>query len=136
MYAGCGAAWILLSDALALSLAPNAEWLATAQRHKGIVFVAMTSVALVWLVRSGRSRLVGALVRAHHSVGVDGAVQLVDGIVEDVADTKRTEHALHDLNEQLEARMHAIAPTWQFLDTGHLALEGAGDWMTARWPGP
>lgn len=64
MYAGCGAAWILLSDAVASSLAPNAQWLATAQRYKGIGYVAVTSMALVWLVRSGYTRLLSALERA------------------------------------------------------------------------
>jgi PAS domain S-box-containing protein len=64
LYAAGGVAWILLSDALVSRVAPNAEWLALAQRYKGIGYVAVTSGALVVLVRIGYLRLFGALERA------------------------------------------------------------------------
>ena len=64
LYATCGVAWILLSDASVARLAPNAEWLALAQRYKGLGYIAVTSGALVLLVRIGYLRLLGALDRA------------------------------------------------------------------------
>ena len=64
LYAACGISWILLSDALVSRLAPTAEWLALAQRYKGIGYVAVTSGALVLLVRIGYTRILDALERA------------------------------------------------------------------------
>jgi PAS domain S-box-containing protein len=57
MYAALGCAWILLSDTALLAMSSDPAWQATAQRSKGLAFVAVTAVALLWLVYRGAKRL-------------------------------------------------------------------------------
>ncbi len=52
-----GALWILLSDALVEALSPDVGWLMMVQRHKGLVYVTVTALGLVYLVHRGYLRL-------------------------------------------------------------------------------
>jgi PAS domain S-box-containing protein len=61
LYALLGVLWILGSDALVESISSDAEWRASAQRYKGVLYVLGTSVALVFLVHASYRRLFRAL---------------------------------------------------------------------------
>jgi PAS domain S-box-containing protein len=60
LYALLGIAWILGSDALVQSMSTEVGWLSVAQRYKGILYVVITAVALMWLVHVGYQRLLRA----------------------------------------------------------------------------
>lgn len=64
LYAVLGCVWIVASDALVTAVSRDAEWLASAQRYKGLFHVLLTSLALVALVRAGYRRLLDAVERA------------------------------------------------------------------------
>lgn len=66
-YLAVGTTWILLSDRLVASVSRNADWLMTAQRYKGIVYVLVTSLGLCWLVYLGYRRLLAMQDRAARS---------------------------------------------------------------------
>lgn len=57
LYALLGFAWIVLSDELVAMVSSEPAWLQTAQRYKGLFYVAMTALALVLLVRAGYAAL-------------------------------------------------------------------------------
>lgn len=67
-YAVAGIAWIFLSDALVAGLAPDAAWLAAAQRYKGVLYVLATGAGLVLLVRAGYRRLFRTLAQAQRAL--------------------------------------------------------------------
>lgn len=56
-YLVVGSAWILFSDALVESVSRHPDWLLTAQRYKGLVYIALTTAGLVYLVHRGHCRL-------------------------------------------------------------------------------
>lgn len=61
VYAAIGVLWILVSDSVASSISPTAETLELAQRYKGVGFIVVTSMSLLFLVRYGYRRLLAAL---------------------------------------------------------------------------
>lgn len=52
-----GTLWILLSDTLVEAISADPVWRATAQRYKGLVYIGLTTLALVYLVHLGYQRL-------------------------------------------------------------------------------
>ena len=58
-----GALWILLSDGLVEAMSTDVAWLVAAQRHKGMVYVIVTALALVYLVNRGYRRLLALQLR-------------------------------------------------------------------------
>jgi len=62
-----GALWILLSDELVEAVSPDVGWLMMAQRHKGLVYVTVTALALVYLVHRGYLRLLAMQQRVEDS---------------------------------------------------------------------
>jgi PAS domain S-box-containing protein len=60
VYAVAGALWILLSDELVAALSSDPAWLSLAQHYKGLFFIALTTLALVLLIRTGNRRLLAA----------------------------------------------------------------------------
>lgn len=91
-YGAMGVGWILLSDALVLRISADPQWLAAAQRWKGLLYVAATAVALVLLVRYGYRRLREVDEAARQLAQAD----LERRVSERTADLKR-------VNEELEA---------------------------------
>ncbi len=67
VYGALGVAWILGSDALVEAISSDPEWLRQAQRYKGLVYVWLTALALVLLVRVGYRQLLAARERARQS---------------------------------------------------------------------
>ena len=59
-YGVVGTLWILLSDDLVNALSTDPAWLRLAQHYKGLVYVALTTVALVLLIRVGNRRLLAS----------------------------------------------------------------------------
>lgn len=59
-----GTAWILFSDALVEAVSRQPEWLHTAQRYKGLVYIALTTAGLVHLVHRGYRQLLALEDRA------------------------------------------------------------------------
>ena len=57
IYLLLGSAWILFSDRMAASLAPDPEVLATLSLYKGWAFVLITALLLYWLIRRHTARL-------------------------------------------------------------------------------
>jgi signal transduction histidine kinase len=96
VYAGIGALWILVSDGLASSIAPTAESLELVQRYKALVFIAVTAVGLLLLVRFGYRRLSAALVTSTAAVVEDLTRQLELRVAERTAE-------LRFVNQELEA---------------------------------
>jgi PAS domain S-box-containing protein len=64
LYAVLGLLWIVVSDALVLSISSDPAWVATAQRYKGFFYVLVTSLGLILLVSAGYRRLLNAVGRA------------------------------------------------------------------------
>ena len=62
-----GSFWILFSDMQVVTASPSAEWLVTAQRFKGLGYVAVTTAALVFLVYRWHRRVLGLEDRAQRS---------------------------------------------------------------------
>lgn len=60
VYAVAGTLWILLSDSLVASISTDPGWLGMAQHYKGLAYVALTTVLLVWLISAGNRRLLAA----------------------------------------------------------------------------
>lgn len=56
-YLVVGSLWILLSDGLVEAVSRDAEWLVQAQRYKGMVYIAVTTLGLVALVHGGYRRV-------------------------------------------------------------------------------
>lgn len=56
-YLVVGSLWILLSDGLVEAVSRDAEWLVQAQRYKGMVYIAVTTLGLVALVHWGYRRV-------------------------------------------------------------------------------
>lgn len=73
LYAALGCAWIMLSDAALHAVSADPAWLALAQRGKGLAFVVVTALALLWMVYRGASRL---LLAVQH--GADSALRVHD----------------------------------------------------------
>ena len=96
VYACIGVLWILLSDGLATSLASTAEGLELAQRYKGVVFVFITAVGLLLLVRYGYRRL-SAVLKASTAATVEELTRELE-----VRVAERTE-ALRFVNQELDA---------------------------------
>lgn len=67
LYAFAGVGWVLLSDALVLSVSTDTTWVTLAQRYKGIAFMLVSALGLVALVRSGNIALLRA--QAHLQAG-------------------------------------------------------------------
>lgn len=57
LYAALGGAWIMVSDAAVQAISADPGWLALAQRGKGLAFVVVTALALLWMVHRGACRL-------------------------------------------------------------------------------
>jgi len=57
VYAAFGIAWILLSDALVAAISTDPGWLVMVQRYKGLLYVGLTAIGLVVLVRAANLRL-------------------------------------------------------------------------------
>jgi len=57
IYACFGVAWVLFSDAIVTSTLDALTWLQAAQHYKGLVYVLLTTVGLMVLVRRGYQRL-------------------------------------------------------------------------------
>ena len=64
LYAVFGGLWIIASDALVSSISSDPSWVAAAQRYKGILYVGITSLGLIFLVSEGYRRLLKAVSRA------------------------------------------------------------------------
>ena len=64
LYAVFGGLWIIASDALVSSISSDPAWVAAAQRYKGIFYVGVTSLGLIFLVSEGYRRLLKAVSRA------------------------------------------------------------------------
>lgn len=62
-YALFGAAWILLSDAAVQAIAVDGDWLAAAQRNKGLAFVVLTALGLLVLVHRGSRQMLQTVQR-------------------------------------------------------------------------
>ncbi|MFT3817181.1 MAG: PAS domain-containing protein [Rubrivivax sp.] len=62
-----GALWILLSDELVRAVSSDVGWLMMAQRNKGLVYVTVTALALVYLVHLGCLRLLAMQQRVEDS---------------------------------------------------------------------
>jgi PAS domain S-box-containing protein len=67
LYFSLGALWILFTDGLVEALWRDAQGLLDAQRYKGLVFVALTSAGLVYLVHRGYRRQFVLQARAESS---------------------------------------------------------------------
>lgn len=63
-YFAFGAIWILLSDAMVAAVSTDPGWVHAAQRFKGLVYVAITTIGLVLLFRFGYRHLLAARQRA------------------------------------------------------------------------
>ena len=57
VYLMAGSLWIWLSDHLVETLSRDPDWLVSAQRYKGLVYVVATTLALVLMVHAGYRRL-------------------------------------------------------------------------------
>jgi len=64
LYVVFGGLWIIASDALVSSISSDPDWVAAAQRYKGIFYVGITSLGLIFLVSEGYKRLLKADSRA------------------------------------------------------------------------
>lgn len=64
LYAALGVLWIFVSDTFVTSVSNDPDWLAAAQRYKGVFYVLSTSLVLFFLVNVGYRRLFAALHRA------------------------------------------------------------------------
>jgi len=64
LYAALGVLWIFASDTFVASISNDPDWLAAAQRYKGVFYVLTTSMVLFFLVNAGYKRLFVALNRA------------------------------------------------------------------------
>jgi PAS domain S-box-containing protein len=67
IYGLVGTLWIVFSDAVVESISRDPDWLLGAQRYKGLVYVVLTTVGLVWLVHLGYARLLASERRAARS---------------------------------------------------------------------
>ena len=67
LYSAVGCAWILLSDRLVHALSADPGWLQAAQQGKGLVFIAVTALALLLMVYHGACRLLLAVEQGAHS---------------------------------------------------------------------
>ena len=52
-----GSLWIWYSDGLVAAVSRDPDWLVTAQRYKGLVYIGVTAGCLVCLVQLGCGRL-------------------------------------------------------------------------------
>jgi len=66
-YAAVGFGWILLSDALMQALWPDPAALALAQRYKGLLYVGVTALGLVLLLKASYQRMLRAVHAARSS---------------------------------------------------------------------
>lgn len=64
LYALAGVVWIFTSDTFVASLSADPDWLAAAQRYKGVFYVIGTSLGLIFLVHAGYRRIFDARDRA------------------------------------------------------------------------
>jgi PAS domain S-box-containing protein len=64
LYAAVGVLWIFVSDTFVTSISSDPDWVAAAQRYKGVFYVLSTSLVLFFLVNAGYRRLFAALHRA------------------------------------------------------------------------
>lgn len=64
LYAALGVLWIFASDTFVSFISSDPDWLAAAQRYKGVFYVLSTSLVLFFLVNAGYRRLFAALNRA------------------------------------------------------------------------
>ena len=67
LYGLVGVVWIQVADTVVLAISAHPTWLALAQRHKGLVYVTVTALALALLVYHGASRLLMAAQQGAHS---------------------------------------------------------------------
>jgi signal transduction histidine kinase len=96
VYAGIGVLWVLVSDGVASSIAPSAETLELAQRYKGVGFIAVTAICLLFLVRHGCKWLLAALA-AETAIAVEEMKRQLEQRV-----AERTEE-LRFVNQELDA---------------------------------
>ncbi len=66
-YGVVGALWIWLSDGLVEAVSRDPGWLVAAQRYKGLVYILLTTLGLVYLVHRGYRRLLAVQDRAARS---------------------------------------------------------------------
>lgn len=67
VYLAVGAAWIWTSDRLVAAISTEPGWLVEAQRGKGLVYIVVTTLGLVWLVHRGYQRLLAMQERVAHT---------------------------------------------------------------------
>jgi PAS domain S-box-containing protein len=73
LYLAISAVWVLGSDRLVESIAPNPQWLATVKDYKRLGYVVASALVLVWLVHRSLLRMFGAIHRA-----TEGALTVQD----------------------------------------------------------
>jgi PAS domain S-box-containing protein len=67
LYAAFGCVWILLSDTVVHAVSAEPGWLQAAQHGKGLVFIAVTALALLLMVYHGACRLLLAVEQRAHT---------------------------------------------------------------------